>query len=210
MSPRCRRRAIPAQRSGFRRRASPGRCARRVTRASRTPSYRDLQFLQVFARLIADQIERRSLAEKQKCLERQSAAAETLIVAVAARDSYTAAHSRQVVEHAIKVAKILGLSKAERADLEKVALLHDIGKIGIPDQILLKPGPLTAEEWETMRRHPILSERLIGEVAELEHLGPALRAEHERWDGLGHPTVSPARRYRSPAASASSATPTRR
>ncbi|MBA3866664.1 MAG: HD domain-containing protein [Solirubrobacterales bacterium] len=149
--------------------------------------YRDLQFLRVFARLIADQIERHNLEEGRRDLERQAAAAEILMTAVAARDSYTADHSRQVVEHAVAVGRILGRSGDDLADLEKVALLHDIGKIGTPDEILRKPGPLSPAEWETMREHPILGERLIRETTGLEHLGPALRAEHERWDGSGYP-----------------------
>lgn len=148
---------------------------------------RELQFLHVFARLIADQIERHSLEDKQRDLAAQAAAAETLVAAVSARDNYTGKHSRDVVDKAGAVAQLLGLPHQEILDVEKVALLHDIGKIGVPDAILHKAGPLTDEEWEEMRRHPIMSERLICEVAGLEHLAPALRAEHERWDGGGYP-----------------------
>ena len=149
--------------------------------------YRDLQFLQVFARVIADQTQRQALEADKRDLELQAAMAQTLAAAVSARDSYTGAHSRDVVERAIEVANQLGLEQAEIADVEKVALLHDIGKIAVPDAILHKPGPLSPSEWEEMRRHPEASAKLVAEVPGLEHLAPALRAEHERWDGAGYP-----------------------
>lgn len=149
--------------------------------------YRDLQFLEVFARLVADQIERSALESRQQGLAAEAAATQALLAAVEARDSYTAEHSRHVVERAIAVADSLGLGTEEKRDVESVALLHDIGKIGVPDTILQKPGPLSAEEWETMRRHPVVGETLIAKVEGLEHLAPALRAEHERWDGQGYP-----------------------
>jgi HD-GYP domain-containing protein (c-di-GMP phosphodiesterase class II) len=149
--------------------------------------YHELQFLHVFARLIADQLERDELESEARHLELQAATAKTLIAAVEARDSYTGEHSKGVVTHASLVARRLGLSVPETADVEHVALLHDIGKISIPDAILSKPGRLTDEEWVIMRNHPIASESLIREVPGLGHLGPAVRAEHERWDGGGYP-----------------------
>jgi HD-GYP domain-containing protein (c-di-GMP phosphodiesterase class II) len=148
---------------------------------------RELQFLHVFARLVADQLEREQLEAAAHTLQLQAATAQTLIAAVEARDSYTGEHSKGVVTHAVTVALKLGLSGPELADVKHVALLHDIGKIAIPDAILSKPGRLTEEEWEVMRTHPLASERLITEVPGLGHLGPAVRAEHERWDGGGYP-----------------------
>ena len=149
--------------------------------------YRELQFLHVFARMIADQLERERLREATRELELQAAAARTLIAAVEARDTYTGEHSQAVVEHAVAVARRLSLSEREVAEVEQVALLHDIGKIAIPDAILTKPGPLTDEEWAIMRTHPVASRRLIANVPELSHLAEAIRAEHERWDGTGYP-----------------------
>ena len=73
------------------------------------------------------------------------------------------------------------------AQIRQVALLHDIGKIAVPDAILSKPGALTDEEWQIMRTHPIAGDRIVAETPGLEHLGPMLRAEHERWDGTGYP-----------------------
>jgi hypothetical protein len=149
--------------------------------------YRELQFLHVFARIVADQVERDLLQATARDLEIQAAAAKTLVAAVEARDAYTAEHSVAVVELAVGVARKLGLSEDEIADVRHVSLLHDIGKLSIPDAILLKPGKLTDDEWEVMRTHPIASERLILDVPGLTHLAPAIRAEHERWDGAGYP-----------------------
>jgi putative nucleotidyltransferase with HDIG domain len=149
--------------------------------------YRDLQFLHVFARLIADALEREHLERDSRALQLTAATAQTLIAAVHARDTYTAEHSRAVVEQAVMVARKLGLDEATVADVEHVAMLHDIGKIATPDEILLKPGPLTNEQWEIMRQHPERGEELIRSTPGLEHLAAAIRAEHERWDGSGYP-----------------------
>jgi hypothetical protein len=148
---------------------------------------RELQFLHVFARLVADQLEREQLEESSRQMELRSTAARALIAAVEARDAYTGQHSEAMVENAGAMARWLGLSEAEVADVENVALLHDIGKIAIPDAILSKPGRLTEEEWEVMRTHSVASARLMAAVPGLEHIAPAVRAEHERWDGGGYP-----------------------
>jgi GAF domain-containing protein len=150
-------------------------------------AYRDLQFLHVFARLIADQIERQRLQDGARVLEQQATAASTLIAALGARDGYTSRHPEAVVGLAVTVAARLGLDDATVAEVRQAALLHDIGKIAIPDAILNKPGPLTDAEWEIMRAHPIISERIVRGAPGLAHLGPVLRAEHERWDGRGYP-----------------------
>src|SRR3712207_3466567 len=81
----------------------------------------------------------------------------------------------------------LGLYSREVAEVEAVALLHDAGKIGIPDQILHKPGPLTPEEWVLMREHPVIGERILRPLPGLSDVATAVRHEHERWDGRGYP-----------------------
>jgi HD-GYP domain-containing protein (c-di-GMP phosphodiesterase class II) len=149
--------------------------------------YRELQFLHVFARMVADLLERESLERQNRTFAVQAAAAQTLIAAVEARDAYTGEHSRNVVAHAGEVARRLGLSEEEVAEVEQVAMLHDIGKLAIPDTILTKPGPLDEEEWEQMRSHSVSGEELICNTPGLSHLAPAIRAEHERWDGTGYP-----------------------
>ncbi|CAA9480926.1 MAG: hypothetical protein AVDCRST_MAG38-1994 [uncultured Solirubrobacteraceae bacterium] len=148
---------------------------------------RDVQFLHVLARMIGDQVERERLTRRTRELEVQAAAVTTLSVALAARDGYTGDHSEAVVRLAVEVGRQLGLGEAELIDVERAALLHDIGKLAIPDAILHKDRPLDAAEWGVMRRHPILGAQLIAGVPSLEHLQPVLRAEHERWDGGGYP-----------------------
>ncbi len=73
------------------------------------------------------------------------------------------------------------------AELAAVALLHDVGKIGIPDELLHKAGPLSDEEWKVMREHPVIGERILANVPGLEAVALAVRHEHERWDGDGYP-----------------------
>jgi hypothetical protein len=172
-------------------RFSDGRLYGTLCAASHEPKfslgYRDLQLLHAFARMVADILERDSLAQKAHRLEIQAAALTTLVGAIDARDSYTGAHSRGVVGNAGAVARRLGLGDSEVIEVEQVALLHDVGKIAIPDSILRKPGPLTSEEWEVMRSHPVKGERLVRDTRALAHLATAVRAEHERWDGRGYP-----------------------
>ncbi len=107
--------------------------------------------------------------------------------AVPALDLYTGEHSQTVVELASKVAGHLQLGPAAVREVEQVALLHDIGKVGIPDGILQKRGPLSHEEWAVMRQHPALGARILSSTPSLAHLAAGVRAEHERWDGTGYP-----------------------
>jgi len=81
----------------------------------------------------------------------------------------------------------MGLGEEELKQVRQAALLHDIGKIAIPDAILNKPGALTDEEWVVMRSHPIFGEQIALATSGLEPLAPVIRAEHERWDGAGYP-----------------------
>jgi two-component system, cell cycle response regulator len=110
-----------------------------------------------------------------------------LLAALEARDFYTGEHSKRVVALASTVARKLGLDQDSIRDVEQVALLHDIGKVGIPDAILQKQGPLDDQEWQLMRQHPVVGERIIAGTPGLSHLAAAMRAEHERWDGGGYP-----------------------
>lgn len=103
------------------------------------------------------------------------------------RDHYTAVHSGDVAELAVQVAEQLGLSQADIEKVEIAARVHDIGKVAVPDSILLKPGPLTDEEWEVMKRHPVVSAELIEGLEIYAPVANAVRHEHERWDGSGYP-----------------------
>ena len=118
-----------------------------------------------------------------------------LAAAIDARDNYTHAHSREVVALAGEVADRLGLPARDDRERRDGALLHDVGKVAIPNEILYKAGPLDDDEWEVMRQHPVIGERILLRTPELR-LAPLVRHEHERWDGLGYPDGLPARRSR--------------
>src|SRR5580704_3743622 len=106
---------------------------------------------------------------------------------VEAKDDYTACHGEDVADLAERVALRIGLARAHARDVRYAAMLHDIGKIAVPSEILLKPGPLTDEEWVVMRSHAAVGGELVGRIEAFAHLAPAVRASHERWDGGGYP-----------------------
>jgi diguanylate cyclase (GGDEF)-like protein/putative nucleotidyltransferase with HDIG domain len=129
-----------------------------------------------------------SLEHANKLLkERSTAAMQSLSATVDARDAYTAGHSRRVQQLALAIGRELGLSQAELDLLGHAALFHDIGKLAIPDAILLKPASLTAEEWELMQRHADEGARIIDRLGFLNDAVPAIRHHHERFDGAGYP-----------------------
>ena len=148
---------------------------------------RDARFMEVLARLVADQIEREEMEAQRRRLEVRATGVGALLAALVARDGRTGNHSRAVVGHSVAVARRMGLSEEEVGEVEQAALLHDIGKIGVGDAILNKPGPLTDAEWEVMRTHPVIGEEIVASTEGLSHLAPSIRAEHERWDGQGYP-----------------------
>lgn len=114
----------------------------------------------------------------------------TLAAALDARDPYTAGHSLRVAEYSVEIGKRIGLSETALKDLRESGLLHDIGKIGIPDRILLKDGKLTDEEYEIMKSHPVLGETILAQVQPpnaMAKLLPGVRSHHERFDGKGYP-----------------------
>jgi HD-GYP domain-containing protein (c-di-GMP phosphodiesterase class II) len=103
------------------------------------------------------------------------------------RDKNTEGHSERVTEMTLQLARILSVGDEDMEHIRRGALLHDMGKIGIPDSILLKPGSLNEEEWEVMRTHPIRSYELLSPIP---YLRPALEipyCHHEKWDGSGYP-----------------------
>jgi putative nucleotidyltransferase with HDIG domain len=103
-------------------------------------------------------------------------------------DEYTGHHTEDVVELAVKVAEEMGLDEDTRRETEMGALLHDIGKIAVPDEIINKPGPLNDEEWAVMKTHTVVGERMLQQVGGLlSSVGVVVRASHERWDGGGYP-----------------------
>ncbi len=119
--------------------------------------------------------------------ERSAAAMETLSAAVDARDSHTAGHSRRVQTLALALGRELELSVAEQEVLGHAALFHDVGKLAVPEAILLKPDGLGDIDWRVVRRHPEEGARLIEHLGFLEDALPAIRHHHERYDGTGYP-----------------------
>ena len=114
--------------------------------------------------------------------------AQLLADVVEADDAYTGSHSRGVVELALAVSDRLGLDYEQRRNVEFAALLHDVGKISVPNEIINKKGPLDDAEWEVMRRHTIEGERMLKRIGGvLARVGTIVRASHEDFDGSGYP-----------------------
>ena len=110
-----------------------------------------------------------------------------LVSALDAREHETQSHSILVAEYAHRLAAEIDLSPAERMDLKFGALLHDVGKIGIPEAILLKPESLTDDEWELMRRHPMIGFQILRDITFLEGAARIVLYRQERYDGSGYP-----------------------
>ena len=107
---------------------------------------------------------------------------------VEADDAYTGSHSRGVVELSLAVSDRLGLDHRQRRNVEFAALLHDVGKIAVPKEIINKPGPLDPEEWQVMYRHTIDGEEMLNRVGGvLSEVGRIVRSSHEHYDGSGYP-----------------------
>jgi diguanylate cyclase (GGDEF)-like protein/putative nucleotidyltransferase with HDIG domain len=129
-----------------------------------------------------------SLAKANRLLrERSTAAMESLSATVDARDTYTAGHSRRVQRIALAIGHELDLSQPELDLLGHAALFHDIGKLAVPDAILMKPAELDTAEWRLMRRHADEGARIIDRLGFLADAVPAIRHHHERYDGAGYP-----------------------
>ena len=111
----------------------------------------------------------------------------TLANAIDIRDTYTSDHSQQIASLGIETAKIMGCDSDDVQRIYWGSLLHDIGKIGIPDRILLKPGPLDDEEWNVIKQHPDIGANLIQPIKQLANISPIIRYSHERFDGTGYP-----------------------
>jgi HD-GYP domain-containing protein (c-di-GMP phosphodiesterase class II) len=111
----------------------------------------------------------------------------TLANAIDIRDTYTSDHSQRIASLGIETAKIMGCDSDDVQRIYWGSLLHDVGKIGIPDRILLKPGPLNDEEWEVIKQHPDIGANLIQPIKQLANISPIIKHSHERYDGTGYP-----------------------
>jgi HD-GYP domain-containing protein (c-di-GMP phosphodiesterase class II) len=145
----------------------------------------DQRLFESLARQVGIAIENARLYEEVK--ETFFSTAATLAEAIEKRDPYTGGHVRRVVEISLTVGEELGLSPEEKETLHLAAILHDVGKIGIRDVILLKQGPLTPEELDHIREHPQLGAEILAPIKQLEAVIPAVRYHQERCDGQGYP-----------------------
>ncbi|MGH2345348.1 MAG: HD-GYP domain-containing protein [Chloroflexota bacterium] len=139
-----------------------------------------------FARAFATHIET-LLAASVERLAAMEAAADAMVGMLFAYDPGTARHSRVVRRLASALGVALGLPPAEILTLELGALLHDVGKVTVPIEVLRKDGPLSPHEWTIMRGHPAIGERIVREAPRLAAMAAAVRHHHERWDGTGYP-----------------------
>jgi len=143
------------------------------------------QLLSIAARDLALAVENDRLREGQRrsCI----GIVATLIEAVEAKDRFNRGHSRRVADLAVRFAHELGLPVREVEILETAAKLHDIGKIGVPEEILNKPGRLDAQEFDIIKSHPVIGEQILQPLEFLAEIRPVVRHHHERWDGRGYP-----------------------
>ena len=111
----------------------------------------------------------------------------SLTTIIDAKDQYTAGHSERVARIATLIAKQMHLNTSQVGDVYLAGLLHDVGKIGIRDEVLQKPGKLTREEYEEIQQHPIISDRIVASIKPFDRLRGAVRHHHERWDAAGYP-----------------------
>jgi putative two-component system response regulator len=111
----------------------------------------------------------------------------SLALSIEAKDRYTEGHCERLSKYSVAMAERLGLPDELRVALRRAGVVHDIGKIGVPEQILTKPGPLTDEEWKIMKQHPAMGERICAPLKSFRHVLPVIRHHHEKLDGSGYP-----------------------
>lgn len=146
---------------------------------------RDLYFLTIMSQKAALALE--NLALYENIYDNLISTLSAFVTAVEARDSYTHQHSNRVTEVALRIGEELGVSKEDLNVLNFAGRLHDIGKIGIRDDILLKPGKLTTAEFEKIKEHPVIGANIIGQLGLWEREQQIIRYHHERFDGKGYP-----------------------
>ncbi|HEY3416821.1 MAG TPA: HD domain-containing phosphohydrolase [Armatimonadota bacterium] len=112
---------------------------------------------------------------------------QALTAAIEAKDPYTAGHSQKVAEIAVQFSRTLTLTETDTFALKLAGVMHDVGKIGIPEMVLLKPGKLNDQEWEVMKQHPVIGAEIVGQITDLGFVAKVVRSHHERWDGTGYP-----------------------
>jgi PAS domain S-box-containing protein/putative nucleotidyltransferase with HDIG domain len=161
-------------------------------RSSLTPDDDWLRFLQILAGQTAIAIDSNRLFEDLRLanveiLTSYETAIEGWSQAMDLRDKETEGHTRRVTEMTLSLARSLGVPEKDLVHIRRGALLHDIGKLGVPDHILLKPGPLTDDEWVLMKQHPVNAYRMLSQNAFLQPALDIPYCHHEKWDGSGYP-----------------------
>jgi putative two-component system response regulator len=111
----------------------------------------------------------------------------SLALSIEAKDPYTEGHCDRLSKYSVSLAERLGLPAELQVVLRRAGIVHDIGKVAVPDQILLKPGPLTPDEWKVMKQHPVVGERICAPLKSFRHVLPVIRHHHEKLDGSGYP-----------------------
>jgi putative two-component system response regulator len=111
----------------------------------------------------------------------------SLALVIEARDAATEGHCERLAEYAIRLGRALGLDEDDLSALKRGGYLHDVGKVGVPDSVLLKAGPLTPAEFEEMKSHTLIGDRLCGQLRSLRRVRPIVRHHHEKLNGSGYP-----------------------
>jgi putative nucleotidyltransferase with HDIG domain len=140
--------------------------------------------------ILADQatIALRNAQLFQKVRDLYLGAIQSIALTIQAKDAYTHGHSNKVAEYTVALARAMGLSSETVENLRVAALLHDIGKVGVREEVLNKPGPLTPEEYDHVKTHPLVAERILRPITELGDIVDCIKHEHENWDGSGYPS----------------------
>ncbi|MBQ2100318.1 MAG: response regulator [Lachnospiraceae bacterium] len=134
-------------------------------------------------RNLADEVEKKTKENQSLFIH----VVQSLADAIDAKDSYTNGHSGRVAEYAREIAKRAGFNHREQSDIYMMGLLHDVGKIGVPDEVINKPGRLTDEEFEKIKKHPVIGSQILQNIEEMPSLATGARWHHERFDGTGYP-----------------------
>ncbi len=149
------------------------------------PTEGDLKIVKVFARIASIFATMKLYQERERGYQREIILA--MVKAMEARDPYTVGHSERVAKYAVTLAKEIGFSEKDIDRIFWGSMVHDIGKLAVPEHILLKPSRLSPSEFEIIRRHPVVGEEMIKEYPWLEGIRSIVRNHHERWDGKGYP-----------------------
>lgn len=152
---------------------------------NKKPNKADLRLMESLSDQVAIALENARLYEEQKAMFKETA--EALAAAIEKRDPYTGGHTKRVRNFSLATGKYLNLSDEEMELLEITAILHDIGKIGVDDAILRKPGTLTDDEFEQMKKHTVYGHEILSSVRRLAPVIPGMKHHHERMDGTGYP-----------------------